>query len=158
MRTFLTRSHPFNINMTLVSNDPSLWPLINSTRFSSYFIVASFAAVVYDWTLTFGQEFELIWRRRWSLMSIMYLAVRYAVMPYGITIMLASLPSVSLTDTVSSTAYFALNWITLSIDTVLCAITITRLYAMYQRSRKMLVFLIVIAASFAIVGGVTSGN
>ncbi|KAG2348011.1 hypothetical protein BDR05DRAFT_600717 [Suillus weaverae] len=140
--------------MTLVSNDPSFWPLINSSRFSSYFIVASFAAVAYDWILTFGQEFELVWRQRWSLMSILYLAVRYAVMPYAITIMLISLPSVSLTDRVSSTAYFALNWITMSVTTMLCAITITRLYAMYQQSRKMLICLIVIAASLMITSGV----
>ncbi|KAG1779126.1 hypothetical protein EV702DRAFT_1195641 [Suillus placidus] len=123
--------------------------------------VASFAAVVYDWILTFGQEFELIWvsrvppseekrddiidlgqRQRWSLMSILYLAVRYAVMPYAITIML------------SSTVYFALNWITISVTTMLCVITITRLHAMYQQSRKMLICLIVIAASIMITSGV----
>ncbi|KAG2037722.1 hypothetical protein BDR03DRAFT_371020 [Suillus americanus] len=140
--------------MTLVSNDRSYWPLINSFRFSSYFIVASFAAVVYDWTLTFRQEFELVWKQRWSLMSILYLAVRYAVMPYTITLMLISLPLVSLTDKVSSTAYFALNWTTFSINTMLCVITITRLHAMYQQSRKMLIFLIAIAASLTVTSGV----
>jgi hypothetical protein len=140
--------------MTIVSNDSSYWPLINFTRFASYFIVGSFAAVVYDWTLTFGQELELIWRKRWSLMSILYLAVRYAVIPYAITVILISFPSVPLTDKGCITAYFALNWTTFLVNAMLRVITITRLYAMYQQSRKMLIFLIAIAASLTVSSGV----
>ncbi|KAG1737884.1 uncharacterized protein EDB91DRAFT_1082972 [Suillus paluster] len=44
------------LNMTLVSNNPGWWPLINVYRVSSYFVVASATAVVYDWALSFGQE------------------------------------------------------------------------------------------------------
>ncbi|KIK45359.1 hypothetical protein CY34DRAFT_801721 [Suillus luteus UH-Slu-Lm8-n1] len=36
--------------MTLViSDDPSWWPLINSYRVASYFVVAAFVGVMYDW-------------------------------------------------------------------------------------------------------------
>ncbi|OJA12901.1 hypothetical protein AZE42_12063 [Rhizopogon vesiculosus] len=35
--------------MTIISNDPELWPLISGHRVYSYFVVASSAAVVYDW-------------------------------------------------------------------------------------------------------------
>ncbi|KAG2111989.1 uncharacterized protein F5147DRAFT_685241 [Suillus discolor] len=38
--------------------------------------------VVYDWVLTLGQEIELIWRRRWSLMIVLYLVIRYIGIPY----------------------------------------------------------------------------
>jgi len=48
-------------SMTLVSNDPSWWPVINADIISSYFVVAACAAIIYDWGLTFGQEVELIW-------------------------------------------------------------------------------------------------
>ncbi|KAG1883297.1 hypothetical protein F4604DRAFT_1737433 [Suillus subluteus] len=37
---------------------------------------------MYDWALTFGQEVELIWRQRWSLMTFLYLIVRYVGMGY----------------------------------------------------------------------------
>lgn len=37
------------LDMTLISDDPSLWPLINGSHVSSYLAVASLAAVVYDW-------------------------------------------------------------------------------------------------------------
>ncbi|KAG2030143.1 hypothetical protein BDR03DRAFT_204134 [Suillus americanus] len=47
--------------MTLVSDDPSWWSLINLYRVASYFGVAAAVVVTYDWALTFGQEVELIW-------------------------------------------------------------------------------------------------
>ncbi|KAG2355900.1 hypothetical protein BDR07DRAFT_1424908 [Suillus spraguei] len=63
--------------MTIISNDPTWWPTINANILSSYFIIASFIVVTYDWVLIFGQEVELVWRQRWSLMTVLYLAVRY---------------------------------------------------------------------------------
>ncbi|KAG2353468.1 hypothetical protein BDR07DRAFT_703636 [Suillus spraguei] len=63
--------------MTIVSNEPTSWPVINSNRVYSYFAVAAFVGLLYDWALTFGQEVELIWRQHWSLMTVLYLSVRY---------------------------------------------------------------------------------
>ncbi|KAG2069903.1 hypothetical protein BDR04DRAFT_1100767 [Suillus decipiens] len=51
---------------TSISNDPAWWPAIDAYRVISYFIVAAFAGVTYDWMLTFGQEVELIWVSRVS--------------------------------------------------------------------------------------------
>ncbi|KAG1744061.1 uncharacterized protein EDB91DRAFT_209560 [Suillus paluster] len=44
--------------------------------FQYYFTVAASVGVIYDCALTFGQEVELFWRQRWSLMTIMYLSLR----------------------------------------------------------------------------------
>lgn len=71
-------------SMTLVSNDPSWWPSINFYRISSYYTVAAYLVLMYDWTLTFGQEVELIWRQRWSPMTVLYLIVRYGGMFYAV--------------------------------------------------------------------------
>lgn len=77
--------------MTLVSNDPAWWPMINSFRLSSYFTFASSTALIYDWVLTFGEEVELIWRQRWSFVTLLYLIIRYVGIPYYIiNIMMAS--------------------------------------------------------------------
>ncbi|KIK45349.1 hypothetical protein CY34DRAFT_801707, partial [Suillus luteus UH-Slu-Lm8-n1] len=84
--------------MTLVSNDPTWWPFINAGIIASYFLVASSAGLIYDWMLTFGQEVELIWRQRWSLMTVLYLAVRYGAMFYVTTRILIDVPTVSMTD------------------------------------------------------------
>jgi len=84
--------------MTVISNDPELWPLISGYRVYSYFVVASSVAVVYDWALNFGQEIELIWRRRWSLMTVLYIIVRYTGLLFSAAAMLSCFPSVLVTD------------------------------------------------------------
>ncbi|OJA10005.1 hypothetical protein AZE42_09969 [Rhizopogon vesiculosus] len=37
--------------MTVISNDPSQWPVIDSSRIIGYFVVVSATAVIYDWML-----------------------------------------------------------------------------------------------------------
>ncbi|KAG2365591.1 hypothetical protein BDR07DRAFT_1607429 [Suillus spraguei] len=129
--------------MTLVSNEPSWWPTVSSNRVASYFIVASSAGVIYDLVLTLGQEIELVWMQPWSLMSILYLSVRYLGIVYSIMQIFDSVPTISITDVVSHIIYNAIIWMTLAVNVMLGAITMTRLYAMYQRSRKILIFLLV---------------
>ncbi|OAX32528.1 hypothetical protein K503DRAFT_870108 [Rhizopogon vinicolor AM-OR11-026] len=85
--------------MTVVSNDPSLWPTIYYFHQNSYAIVASLAVVAYDLVLTSGQEFELVWRQRWSLMTVLYLGTRYTGIPYVVARILPMLPAVLLSDT-----------------------------------------------------------
>ncbi|KAG2130420.1 uncharacterized protein EDB93DRAFT_1255899 [Suillus bovinus] len=135
--------------MTVVSNDPTLWPTISATRFSSYFAVAAFVGVAYDWVLTFGQEVELIWRQCWSLMTVLYISARYLGMLYAALVVLSTVPTVSLTDTcpvavdVSYIMYLVQNWTTTLVVAMLWVIIITRLHAMYQRSRRILISLTV---------------
>ncbi|KAG2124153.1 hypothetical protein BD769DRAFT_1388950 [Suillus cothurnatus] len=131
--------------MTIVSNDPSWWPLINASLIFSYFIgswsvshmmtvtdvrchfvVASSVGIIYDWGLTFGKEIELIW-------------ARYAGIGYAVIIILVNVPTISTTD--------ALNYHT---GVLLGVIMIARLHAMYQRSRKVLIFLVVIFLAITI--------
>ncbi|KAG2073078.1 hypothetical protein BDR04DRAFT_367627 [Suillus decipiens] len=78
----LAYTHPSN--MAIVSNDPSWWPLINLNMRQSYWMVAAGVVVAYDWVLTLGQEIELIWRQRWSIMTVLYLAIRYIGIPYSV--------------------------------------------------------------------------
>ncbi|KAG1787068.1 uncharacterized protein HD556DRAFT_1503986 [Suillus plorans] len=131
--------------MTIVSNDPTWWPSIDAYRFASYFAVAAFVGVMYDWALTFGQEVELIWRQRWSLMTFLYLSVRYLGILYAVLAVLSSVPTIPLTDT---------DWTSTLIFPMLWVIMITRLHAMYQRSRNMLIFLIVTFLADNIFNGV----
>ncbi|KAG2153460.1 uncharacterized protein EDB93DRAFT_1248728 [Suillus bovinus] len=153
--------------MTIVSNDPTSWPVINSNRISSYVTVASVVIVIYDWALTFGQEIELFWKQRWSLMTFLYLGVRYLGILSAIVAILSEVPTISLTDTVSllyiSDAYYfpSINrgalcesvrsfitfvvgcWTGVLVLAMLWVIMVVRLYAMYQRSKKILIFLVV---------------
>jgi hypothetical protein len=81
--------------MTLVSDNSSWWPLVNSNRIGNYFSVASSVGVIYDWSLTFGREVELVWRPRWSLMTYLYFGARYGGTIYAVISILVSVPSIS---------------------------------------------------------------
>ncbi|KAG2369327.1 hypothetical protein BDR07DRAFT_649982 [Suillus spraguei] len=61
-------------------------------------IVVAGVVVVYDWVLMLGQETELIWMQRWSLMTVLYLVMRYIGIPYSVINVLSHMPLVSLTD------------------------------------------------------------
>ncbi|KAG2036216.1 hypothetical protein BDR03DRAFT_466580 [Suillus americanus] len=140
--------------MTIVSNDPNWWPTIDFFRVESYYVVASTVVVIYDWALTFEQEFELVWKRRWSLMSVLYLCLRY----FGIVCSVLNIPpsnvTLSVTDAVSTVFNFEQWWMFAIANIILGVIMITRLHAMYQRSRKMLIFLVVVFLAVAITSGV----
>ncbi|KAG1734776.1 hypothetical protein EDD22DRAFT_358624 [Suillus occidentalis] len=140
--TSLARTHLSN--MTFVSNDPILWPAIDFQLLLSYWIVAAGVVVVYDWVLTVGQEIELIWRQHWSLMTVLYLVIRYIGIPFSVANALAIMPLVSLTDAVSDILKYVINWTNMVMAAMLGVIMIARLHAMYQRSRTMLLFLVII--------------
>ncbi|KAG0700265.1 hypothetical protein DFH29DRAFT_1080753 [Suillus ampliporus] len=127
--------------MTLVSNDPSWWPFINSSLISSYFVVASSVVMIYDWALTSGQEVELVWRQRWSLMTALYLSVRYVGIIFVVINILCRM------------MYVALDWMSVTVNAILGVIMIVRLHAMYQQSRKVLILIVVIFLAFNITGG-----
>ncbi|KAG2043093.1 hypothetical protein BDR03DRAFT_1005983 [Suillus americanus] len=165
--------------MTPVSNDPSQL-VVTLDHFYSYVAVASFIAVVYDWALSFGREVELVWRQRWTLITILYLTVRYSGMLYVIMFMLGSLPEYSASMPIipvqtivlllrgelsiglfvqcndrnsCNIMFVVLNGMNVIVAAMLGVIMITRLYAMYQGSRRMLIFLTVTLLVLTITGG-----
>ncbi|KAG0693998.1 hypothetical protein DFH29DRAFT_363452 [Suillus ampliporus] len=139
--------------MPYVSNDPTWWPFIYFARIQSYFLVGSITAVVYDWTLTFGQEFELVWMHRWSLMTVLYICVRYLGILYSVVYILGNLPF-SITDEVSTILYFTQTWTPVVVNAMLGVIMMMRIHAMYQRSRTMLIFLTVVLLTATIASGI----
>ncbi|KAG1739509.1 hypothetical protein EDD22DRAFT_330342 [Suillus occidentalis] len=140
--------------MTFVSNDPIWWPLLDAQFFFSFWQIAASVVVLYDWVLTVGQEIELIWRQRWSLMTALYLVIRYIGIPYSVANALANMPLVSLTGAVSNILNYATNWISVVMTAMLGVIMIARLHAMYQGSRTMLLFLVIIFLAVNIACGV----
>ncbi|KAG1899997.1 uncharacterized protein F5891DRAFT_1189080 [Suillus fuscotomentosus] len=128
--------------MTYVSNDPRYWPFISGSILVSYCEVVAGIVVVYDWVLTLGQEIELIWRQCWSLMTALYLIIRYIGIPFSLVNILGAV--MNTTD----------NVIGVTLTAMLGVIIIARLYAMYQGSRTMLMFLVIIFLAVNIACGV----
>ncbi|KAG2044035.1 hypothetical protein BDR03DRAFT_940604 [Suillus americanus] len=142
--------------MTVISSDPIWWPVISNTRLGNYFIVVSSTMIVYDWALSFRQEFELIWRQRWSLMTLLYVGVRYMGILYSVIYPLSMLPF-SMTDEACTSFWFVEAWISVVVNAMLGVIMMTRIHAMYQRSKKMLIFLVVVLLASTITSGVIMG-
>ncbi|KAG1754114.1 hypothetical protein EDD22DRAFT_957459 [Suillus occidentalis] len=136
---------------------------MSQSNIDLHFAVAAGVVLVHDWVLTVGQEIELIWKQRWSLMTVLYLLVRtsyytitslvvvltpkcarYAILEY---LILLPMFCICLICTVfdSSDRSYTVNVTFVSLpDAMLQVIMIARLHAMYQGSRTMLLFLVII--------------
>ncbi|KAG1720728.1 uncharacterized protein EDB91DRAFT_1088726 [Suillus paluster] len=125
--------------MTVISNDPSWWPVMNSGLISSYFTVAASTGVMYDCVLTFGQEVELIW-------------VRYLGILFAVTSMLAQVPTIPMTDAGCFSIFVTTEW-TNVVAPAMLVIMMAWLYAMYQRSRTVLILLIIVLLAVTITNG-----
>ncbi|KAG1905009.1 uncharacterized protein F5891DRAFT_1183673 [Suillus fuscotomentosus] len=130
--------------MTYVSNDPTWWWAIDASRLASYCVVAAFVVVIYDWALTFGQEVELIWRQRWSVMTVMYLGARYLGILFSALTILCRI------------VYTVWDWTGVVVFAMLWVIIVARLRAMYQGSRNIQIFLIVTFLAVTIFDGVVA--
>lgn len=110
--------------------------------------------VVYDWLLLLEQEVDLVWKRRWTLVKFMYLALRILGIFYGITNVFYYAPRHVPNWTCVAFLWIvpvseALGFFTLQI------VMILRLYAMSGRSRKLLSALLF---GFVIVQGIVFAN
>ncbi|KAG2087370.1 uncharacterized protein F5147DRAFT_841443 [Suillus discolor] len=140
--------------MTYISNDPSWWPSMNSAMFINYWQIASGVVVVYDWVLTLGQEIELIWRQGYSLMTVLYLIVHTLYWNTEFCCLSFAKHVIGIADRYSNVTYYAINGTNVASTAVLGVIMIARLHAMYQGSRTMLMFLVIIFLAVNIACGV----
>ncbi|KAG1885382.1 hypothetical protein F4604DRAFT_1951634 [Suillus subluteus] len=138
--------------MMIVPED-SLLLFISSFFLFRYILAASSTMLVYDLALTFGQEFELILRKRWSFMSVLYICVRYIGMLNSV-INIMSIFHLPLTDVVCTIAGYIQIWSPVIVNAMLGVIMIARIYAMYQGSKKLLIFLVVALLACTITSGV----
>ncbi|KAH7909399.1 hypothetical protein BJ138DRAFT_1155389 [Hygrophoropsis aurantiaca] len=50
---------------------------LSGRQAANYIIMASGAVVIYDQILNFSQEVDLVWNRRWSIVTLLYFVARY---------------------------------------------------------------------------------
>ncbi|KAG2031336.1 hypothetical protein BDR03DRAFT_115957 [Suillus americanus] len=145
--------HHANQRQQRSTDDPSLWSFISYNSFINYFLAASSTMVVYDWALTFGQEFELILSQRWSLMTVLYICVRYIGILFSAINILSILP-VSIPDVVRTVIWYIGTWTPVIVNGLLGVIMIARINAMYHGSKKLFIFLVVTLLACTITSGV----
>jgi len=121
---------------TLV-RDITDWQLI------SYLIVASTALIFHDWFVTSSEELAFVWRRGRNLyVRVLFIGARYAGLACAILYWFLASPKL---DNV-------ITW--LRIITIICSelIFITRTWAIWEKSRSILLFLIGLAIAVAAPG------
>ncbi|KAL6304069.1 hypothetical protein BKA93DRAFT_826060 [Sparassis latifolia] len=129
--------------------------------------VAALAWLVFDVIITLGQEYEFIWKARWSFPKVLYLAARY----YGL-FNLAYYISVSLSSTVSEDVSFTSHelgndhvpiscraWVwfdgfsnSVFFTTTVNMLFVLRVHALYEKKKTMLAFLLFLFFAEFIVG------
>ncbi|OAX41048.1 hypothetical protein K503DRAFT_780973 [Rhizopogon vinicolor AM-OR11-026] len=136
--------------MTIISNGPNLSPIISYFRRESYFggtiltlIEGVIDGVPISPALTFGLEFELVWMNPSHILSKALVLQGSSPTTFSCIIL-----------------YFVEDWIGIVVNAMLygellsCVIIIARLYAMYQRSRKILILFTLTFLAIRIASGV----
>ncbi|KAH7904281.1 hypothetical protein BJ138DRAFT_1131023 [Hygrophoropsis aurantiaca] len=105
-----------------------------------YAAAAAGALVIYDQVLTFSREVDHILNRQWSFTTALYLIARYS----GGLQLIANTTSyicINWTISVNANIFFVLTWAQTVFMLTMQAILVIRVYALFNRSKKVLIFI-----------------
>ncbi|KAG2107061.1 uncharacterized protein F5147DRAFT_699442 [Suillus discolor] len=107
--------------------------------------------------LVFTREVELIWCQRWRLTTVLYIIARYLGLAIAIIQILGG-PGILLSDTVKrGIVGKSWSWGMVALACTMYAIMSIRVFAMYHRSMRMRIFLIICFLVASAFRGVTDG-
>lgn len=119
---------------------------------AQYFTVGAMAAVVFDYCLTIPQEVQLIWGRKWDVIRVVFTLTRYVT--FMGTAMTTYAAVTDRSHYISCATFNAVSYSSHLISIIAAeGLLIFRTYAFWGQNKKLLVFLLVLAA-FSIVGAV----
>ncbi|KAH7906075.1 hypothetical protein BJ138DRAFT_1163495 [Hygrophoropsis aurantiaca] len=105
----------------------------------SYVAAAAGALVVYDQALAFSQEVDYIWNRWWSFTTALYLIARYSG---SLSVIGLTAEAMCINWTYSDmNIYLISNWAANILPLAMQAILVIRIYALFNRSKKVLIFM-----------------
>jgi len=114
-------------------------------------------AVTYDYVLTFSREVHYIWHRPWTWVSTMFLLVRYVGLCGVILIGFDGSTFVSGPVIICTVIYIAISWEFAIFIAAADVVMILRVYAMWNRSNRILSFLLFIYVPQVIITFVFTG-
>ncbi|KAG1730710.1 uncharacterized protein EDB91DRAFT_1349596 [Suillus paluster] len=120
------------------------------------FSVASTAVIIYDYGLGFTREVELIWCQRWKPTTVLYIIARYLGLAIAI-VQIWEAPGILLSNTVSGIVGRSWSWGMFALACTMYAIMAFRVFAMYLRSKKMGIFIIICFLAASASRGIMDG-
>ncbi|KAH7905588.1 hypothetical protein BJ138DRAFT_746801 [Hygrophoropsis aurantiaca] len=129
--------------------DSALIQELQVAQTANYVAAAAGALVVYDQVLTSLQEVDHIWNRQWSFTTALYLIARYSgdLQVIGAA---AWAMCINWTYLVNLNIMLAESWLQNIFPVAMQAILTIRVYALFNRSKKVLIVLAMLYALQAI--------
>ncbi|GJE95934.1 hypothetical protein PsYK624_121260 [Phanerochaete sordida] len=109
---------------------------------SNYFGVVACTIAVFDFVLTFDVEYAFVWKASFSLVKVLYILAR-GVPLTNVTIVTWQYLTPNISDENCRFVNQSVGWLTLLGILVAEAILMLRTWAVYERSRRVVIFLIV---------------
>jgi len=131
-----------------MSSDISTLQLLVLNNYVSLIVVT---VVVYDYILTFSKEIEYVWCKPWTWVSTIFLVVRYIGLYWIMTIALIGSSFISGPSEICNGMYLAFTWAFGVFLSAADLVMVLRVYAMWDRSRLILGFLLFILVSQVII-------
>ncbi|KAF8590631.1 hypothetical protein K439DRAFT_1627609 [Ramaria rubella] len=120
-----------------------LFDTLNLLRISSFNTIASTSLLLYEIIITSGQEFNLIWRKPLSFISVVYALLRYYSLCYLLVLSYETI-NTSLPENFCQFFILFQVWGATAFVPVVDTLIIMRIYALYNRSKKVGVILVIL--------------
>ncbi|KAH7907649.1 hypothetical protein BJ138DRAFT_459507 [Hygrophoropsis aurantiaca] len=120
--------------------DPAFIKQLRMDQTTIYLTAAAGALVAYDQVLTFSQEVNLVWNRQWGFTTALYLIARCLGSLFVIG-NAAFYMCINWTYSVNVNMFLAVNWASNIFLLAMQAMLVIRVHALFNRSKKVLVFL-----------------
>jgi len=143
--------------MSSPSISPDTVEYLSNVAGVQYALVGAFVWLVYDYILCIGLEVKYVWFAPWGLPKILYVWTRYL----GLLLMTLMVwtSGASNRNPRYCVAFFNIeSWGSVWMMGTVSGILLLRIYAMYERSRKVAIFAIVISVSQVIAACVILGT
>ncbi|KAI0922480.1 hypothetical protein AcV7_006006 [Taiwanofungus camphoratus] len=116
---------------------------IHEINITNYCLTAATVLFIYDYIITFDQELEVVWRRKTTWSSVLYLLNRYCVIPYLVT----QVPFMQ--DTHCKSTYIVAqvgNGIECVLYFLWAAFSALRVYAINDRGRRLPILIVLLGS------------
>ncbi|KAI0084413.1 hypothetical protein BDY19DRAFT_997766 [Irpex rosettiformis] len=131
----------------LLGSSPSDEAHTDGLKYTQYFFLAGLCVLLYDHGLTFSQEVEVIWKRKKTKLTFIFLLVRYYCVAAMIVVCFAYFSTEMTRERCAKWMLFLPLGVTMPLSLLPSILMSVRVWAMYNANRYILGFLLLYLAA-----------